>query len=131
MLTSYLDMRKKMDKGIKARSTAKAISALRSFFRFAMDEKLVKDNPAAIIETPKYKAALPEVMDRETVEKLLGLIETESPMGIRDKCLFELVYSAGLRVSEVAGLNLKDIDIEGGIAKVKGKGSKERIAVFG
>jgi len=130
VLTAYLDMRRK-EENIKSRSAAKAVSALRSFFRFAMDERLVKDNPAALIETPMHKAALPEVMEKETIEKLLGLIKTENPMGIRDKCLFELVYSAGLRVSEVAGLNLRDIDIEGGIAKVKGKGSKERIALFG
>jgi len=130
VLSSYLAMRRDIDK-IDSRSTAKAISALRSFFRFALDERLVNDNPASIIESPKRKANLPEVMDRETIDGFLNKIETENPLGLRDRCLFELVYSAGIRVSEAAGLNIKDIDIEGGIAKVRGKGNKERLVLFG
>ena len=129
-LTEYLAMRKKENK-ISSRSTAKAISALRSFFRFAIDEKLVKDNPADILEIPKRKINIPEVMDKKTVESLLGKIDASKPQGCRDKCLFELIYSAGLRVSEVVNLNIKDIDIEGGSAKVKGKGNKERLVLFG
>jgi len=129
-LTKYLDMRKKKD-NIKPRSTAKAISALRSFYRFAIDEKLLKINPAEILESPKRKINIPEVMDRKTVEGLLGKIDTSEPQGCRDRCLFELIYSAGLRVSEAVNLNIKDIDIEGGVAKVKGKGNKERLVLFG
>jgi integrase/recombinase XerD len=130
VLSNYLIMRRNIDK-INSRSAAKAISALRSFFKFAMDERLVKENPADIIESPKRKVNLPEVMDRETIDGFLKKIETKNPLGLRDRCLFELIYSAGLRVSEAAGLNIKDIDIEGGIAKVKGKGNKERFVLFG
>jgi len=130
ILSSYLAMRRDIDK-IDSRSTAKAVSALRSFFRFAIDERLVKDNPAAIIESPKRRTNLPEVMDRETIDGFLNKIETGNSLGLRDRCLFELIYSAGLRVSEAAGLNIRDIDIEGGIAKVKGKGNKERLVLFG
>ena len=129
-LTKYLVMRRNADK-IDSRSTAKAVSALRSFFRFAMDEKLVKENPASLLESPKRKGNLPEVMDKETVENLLDKIDTAKPNGLRDRCLFELVYSAGLRVSEISSLNIRDIDIEGGMAKVRGKGDKERIVLFG
>ena len=129
-LTEYLDKRKKED-NIQARSTAKAISALRSFYRFAIDEKLIKENPADILESPKRKIIIPEVMDKKTVESLLDKIDTSKPQGCRDRCLFELIYSAGLRVSEAANLNIKDVDIEGGSAKVKGKGNKERIVLFG
>jgi integrase/recombinase XerD len=129
-LTSYLKMRKDTDK-IDSRSAAKAISALRSFFRFAMDEKLVKDNPAALIETPMLRKQLPQVMDKKTIEGMLDKITTDNPMNERDKCIYELVYSTGLRISEVSGLNIRDIDLEGGIAKVKGKGGKERIVLFG
>jgi integrase/recombinase XerD len=129
-LSSYLTMRRNNDK-IDPRTAAKAVSALRSFFRFAMDERLVRDNPAFLLESPKKKARLPEVMDRETVEELLVKADTSTPLGMRDKCLFELIYSAGLRVSEAAGLNIRDIDINGGTAKVKGKGNKERITLFG
>jgi len=129
-LTEYLGKRKDEDK-IVPRSTAKAISALRSFYRFAIDEKLTKDNPADILETPKRKINIPEVMDKKTVENLLESIDTSKPQGCRDRCLFELIYSAGLRVSEAVNLNIKDIDIEGGTAKVKGKGNKERMVLFG
>ncbi len=129
-LSAYLAMRRSADK-IDSRTTAKAISALRSFFRFAFDERLVNDNPAFILESPKHSRRLPEVMDKETVETLLDNVNTKTYTGLRDKCLYELVFSAGLRVSEVSGLNIKDIDLEGGVAKVTGKGSKERIAVFG
>jgi len=129
-LSSYISMRRNKEE-IDPRSVSKAVSALRSFFRFAMDEKLVKSNPAELLEIPKRKARLPEVMDKNAIEELLDLIETENPAGRRDRCLFELIYSAGLRVSEASGLNLMDVDIEGGIAKVRGKGNKERIVLFG
>jgi integrase/recombinase XerD len=129
-LTEYLVKRGNAD-NISPRSAAKAISALRSFYRFAVDERLVKDNPASLLESPKRKKVIPEVMEKETIEDLLSRIDTSKPQGLRDKCIFELIYSAGLRVSEAAGLNIKDIDIEGGIAKVRGKGNKERLVLFG
>jgi len=129
-LTTYLTMRRNNDK-IDSRTTAKTVSALRSFFRFAMDERLVKDNPAFLLESPRRKARLPEVMDKEAVEEMLNKVDTSTPFGMRDRCLFELIYSAGLRVSEAVGLNIRDIDINSGTAKVKGKGNKERITLFG
>jgi len=129
-LSDYLAKRKNED-NIKPRSTAKAISALRSFYRFAIDEGLIKINPADILETPKRKIDIPEVMDKKTVENVLNSIDTSKPQGCRDRCLFELIYSAGLRVSEAVNLNIKDVDIEGGVAKVKGKGNKERLVLFG
>jgi integrase/recombinase XerD len=129
-LTEYLVMRGNTGK-IKGRSVAKAISALRSFYRFAIDEGLVKNNPADILESPKRKINIPEVMDRKTIEGLLNTIDTSKPQGCRDRCLFELIYSAGLRVCEAVGLNIKDVDINGGVAKVKGKGNKERLVLFG
>ena len=129
-LTEYLVMRRNVD-NIQARSTAKAISALRSFYRFAIDEGLLKNNPADILESPKRKINIPEVMDKKTIEGLLSKIDASKPQGCRDRCLFELIYSAGLRVSEAVNLNIKDVDIEGGSAKVRGKGNKERLVLFG
>ena len=126
----YLAMRLKED-GIKPRSAAKAISALRSFFRFAIDEGLTDNNPADILEGPKRRDMLPEVLDKETIEELLDIIDITTPVGCRDRCIFELIFSSGLRVSEAAGLNVKDIDIESGFAKVTGKGNKERLVLFG
>ena len=130
MLSKYLAVRK-AENGLDSRTVAKSISALRSFFRFAMDERLINDNPADTLESPKRKVKLPEVLDKKTIEDLLGKIDVSTPKGLRDRCLFELIYSSGLRVSEAAGLNIKDIDIDSGVAKVKGKGSKERLVLFG
>ncbi|MDR0441794.1 MAG: tyrosine recombinase [Treponema sp.] len=129
-IAEYLSVRRKND-NIDSRSVAKAISSLRSFFRFAADEKLINDNPASVLEIPKRRASLPEVLEKDAIEDLLDKINTANPTGIRDKSLFELIYSAGLRVSEAAGLNIRDIDVENNIAKVRGKGNKERLALFG
>jgi integrase/recombinase XerD len=129
-LSSYLAMRRN-DDGISTLSVAKAVSCLRSFFRFAMDEGLINYNPATNLENPRRRARLPEVMDNKTVELLLETINTNNPVGIRDSSLFELIYSAGLRVSEAVGINIRDIDLKGGTAKVRGKGNKERLVFFG
>jgi integrase/recombinase XerD len=129
-LIDYLSKRRNEDK-VDSQSTAKSISCLRSFFRFAIQEGIVKDNPAVVLESPRRKLRLPETVEKETIEGLLNSLNTTSPTGIRDRSLFELIYSAGLRVSEAAGLNINDIDLESGIAKVRGKGNKERLALFG
>jgi integrase/recombinase XerD len=70
-------------------------------------------------------------MDRETIERLLGVMDSGKPLGLRDRALFELIYSSGLRISEAVGLNIRDIDFKESVAVVKGKGSKQRLAVFG
>ena len=129
-LSEYLVKRRNVD-NIDSRSAAKAISVLRSFFRFAVDERLIEENPAELLESPKRRLTLPEVMDKDAIENLFDKIDTSNPHGERDRCLFELIYSAGLRVCEASGINIKDIDINTGVAKVKGKGNKERIVLFG
>jgi len=129
-LADYLGWRKNSG-GLDSRSLAKAVSSLRSFFRFVMGEGTRSDNPASLLDTPKRRLKLPETMDRETVERLLGAIDSGTPLGIRDRTLFELIYSAGLRISEAVGLNQRDIDFKEGVALVKGKGNKQRFAVFG
>jgi integrase/recombinase XerD len=136
-LSRYLDKRRKLDH-IDSRSAAKAISALRSFFRFAVGESIRADNPAAVLEMPRRPLRLPEVLSRETVERLLNTVNSETPLGLRDRTIFELIYSAGLRVSEAVSLDLRDLELpdpaapgSGGIARVKGKGNKERLVIFG
>jgi integrase/recombinase XerD len=129
-LIRYLEHRRLQDH-IDSRSTGKALSCLRSFFRFTVDEGLRKDNPAAILESPRRRQWLPEVLPRETVERILAEADTGKPLGIRNRALYELIYSAGLRVSEAVALNLQDVDIPGNIARVMGKGSKERMVIFG
>jgi integrase/recombinase XerD len=129
-LASYLDHRKAAD-GIDARSTAKAISALRSFYNFIISDGLKVDNPALILQSPERNTRLPEVHSREQVEIMLAAVNTAVPTGIRDRSLFELIYSAGLRVSEAVALDRDDIFFGESVARIHGKGGKERLVVFG
>jgi integrase/recombinase XerD len=130
-LARYLDVRKTRD-NLDGRSIAKAVSALRSFYQFLIDaEALRKDNPAVVLERPRAKNRLPQVHSRESVEEMLASVDISTPLGLRDRALFELIYSAGLRVSEAVSLNVSDIFLSEGIARVLGKGAKERLVVFG
>jgi integrase/recombinase XerD len=129
-ISRYLEERRERD-GINSRSTAKAISALRSFFRYIGDEGLRPDNPAAILEPPRRGRHLPEVLSQERVEYMLSGADSDNPLGLRDRTLFELVYSSGLRVSEAVTLNIRDIYFSEGIVRVRGKGNKERMVPFG
>lgn len=129
--TRYLSHRRSVD-GIDSRSVAKAISALRSFSRFLADDGI--SGPAAfvsLLESPRRHDRLPEVYQKEDVDRLLSLINTKSAMGLRNRALYELVYSAGLRISEVVSLNMTDIFLAKNLARVKGKGQKERLVIFG
>jgi integrase/recombinase XerD len=130
VLTHYLDERAVRD-GISPRSAAKAIAALRSFFRFVIDEGLRNDNPASLLEAPRREARLPETLPGEAVDTLLALIKTDTPAGLRDRALFELVYSSGLRVSEAVGLDIDDCFFDEAVVRVTGKGGKERFVPFG
>jgi integrase/recombinase XerD len=130
ILSEYLSKRVSNDK-IDARSVAKAIAAMRSFYRFIIDEGLREDNPASLLETPKRKRRLPESLSKETVDALLATINTDTPLGIRDRALVELLYSSGLRVSEAVGLDVDDCFFNEAVVRVSGKGNKERLAPFG
>jgi integrase/recombinase XerD len=129
-VVAYLEWRKTVQK-LDSRSMAKAVSCLRSFFRFAVAEGIRRDNPAALLENPRQIFTLPETMDRDSVDRLLDKMDSNGPLGLRDRALFEMIYSSGLRISEAVGLNIRDVDFKEGIARVKGKGSKELLAVFG
>jgi len=128
LLASYLEERRKT---IDSRSAAKAISALHSFFRYLCDEGFRQDNPAAILEMPRKSFRLPEVLSRQKIEALLEAADTAMPLGMRNRALYELIYSAGLRVSEASGLNVADLFFDEMVVRVRGKGGKERMAVFG
>lgn len=129
-VAAYLEWRKAAH-SLDSRSMAKALSSLRSFFRFAVKEGICPDNPAALLESPRRGLSLPETMDRETVEHIFTTMDSGNPLGLRDRALFEMIYSSGLRISEAAGLNMHDIDFKESVARVKGKGNKERLAIFG
>jgi integrase/recombinase XerD len=127
-LTAYLQERRTAD---NLRSTAKALSALRSFFRFIVDAGGRADNPADVLETARKPFRLPTVLSKETVDELFHLIDTTTPLGVRNRALYELIYSAGLRVSEAVSLNVQDIDFAEKLVRVWGKGAKERLVIFG
>jgi integrase/recombinase XerD len=130
-VTRYLSHRRSAD-GIDSRSVAKAISALRSFSRFLEDDgNHGSTDFASLLQIPRRQDRLPEVHLKEDVDRLLSLIETESPLGIRNRALYELIYSAGLRISEAVSLNTQDVFLSKNLARVTGKGSKERLVIFG
>ena len=129
-ISKYLNNRHE-NMEINSRTISKTLSAFRSFFYYLMKERICDENPAVFLETPRKKEKLPEVMDQETVEELLNLINFDKPLGLRDKALFELIYSCGLRISEVVNLNIKDINFSEKLIKVMGKGGKERLVIFG
>jgi integrase/recombinase XerD len=129
-LTRYLDFRAVHD-GIDGRSAAKAIAALRSFYRFLIDEGVRDDNPASLLEAPRRELRLPEVLSGASIDKLLALVKTDTPAGLRDMALFELIYSSGLRVSEAAALDIDDCFFNEAVIRVTGKGGKERLVPFG
>ncbi|MBE6350865.1 MAG: tyrosine recombinase [Spirochaetaceae bacterium] len=110
---------------------AKDISALRSFGRFLVSEKIWQENYALLLERPHAKRKLPDVLSQEQVDALLASIDDSTPLGLRDKALFELIYSCGLRISEVSTLLLKNVHLDEKILWVLGKGNKERLVPFG
>jgi integrase/recombinase XerD len=129
-LIRYMDLRRNRD-GIDSRSAGKAVSVLRSFYRFLVAERLRPDNPAALLEGPRRTRRLPSVHPRELVDEMLNSVDTGTPMGLRDRALFEFIYSSGIRVSEAVALNLEDVFFSEGTARVHGKGGRERLVVFG
>jgi len=128
LLAGYMEERRK---NIGSRSAAKAISALRSFFRYLCGEGLRTDNPAAMMEKLKLNNRLPEVLSRQKIEVLLEAADIKNPLGLRNRAIYELIYSTGLRVSEAVYLNTTDIFFNEGIIRVNGKGEKQRMVIFG
>ncbi|MCL2093264.1 MAG: tyrosine-type recombinase/integrase [Treponema sp.] len=130
-LTRYLTRRRMVD-GIDSRSVAKAISALRSFFRFLEDQGHNNSSGlSSLLQVPRRSDHLPEVHNKEDVEQLLSLLNTKTALGLRNRALYELIYSAGLRISEAVGLSTDNLFLDKNLARVRGKGDKERLVVFG
>ena len=118
-------------KNYSKRTIARKLASLRSFFRFMYREGHIKTNPITAISTPKLDKKLPVVLDEGAVAKLLGCQSSDDVFGLRDKALLETIYSAGIRVSELVGLNINNVDLIGEVIKVLGKGSKERMVPIG
>ncbi len=113
-------------KGLSTRTVLRRLSSLRSFYKYAMREKLVQENPLEEIESPKKEKKLPICITYDQVELLFNQPDTSSYLGVRDRAILELFYSSGLRLSEVAGLNRGDIDKKGLVLNIFGKGKKQR-----
>jgi len=119
------------DAGLGAKSRTRHLVTLRGFYRFLMQEKIVKHNPSKIINLPKSVLKLPDVLSVEEVKKLLNICDIKKPKGIRDAAMIELLYAAGLRVSELVNVKFQNINMEAGFVRVFGKGSKERVVPIG
>jgi integrase/recombinase XerD len=114
-------------RGVSARSRARKLSALRQFFRFLMREGKLDANPVELLDSPRLPQRLPKVLSEAEVEALLNAPDPATALGQRDSALLELLYATGLRVSELVGLNLKQLDLRRGVVRPLGKGSKERV----
>ncbi len=119
------------DHGAEKRTLAKAGSALRSLFRFLVDEGLAGSNPARQLESPRAKMRIPRCLASAEIDRLLACCDLSDPVGLRDAALFELVYSCGLRASEAVDLTADRVSLEEGIVRVMGKGSRERLVPMG
>jgi integrase/recombinase XerD len=117
--------------GLNARSRARHLVSIRGFYRFMVQEKLLKHDPARLVDLPKTSLKLPDVLSVDEVARLLGTPDTAKPGGARDCAMLELLYAAGLRVSELVNLKLQDVNLEAGFVRVIGKGSKERVVPIG
>ena len=118
-------------RGLKPRSTARALAAVRSFYKFLQLEKAMTHNPTAVVETPKIFAALPHFLSAEDVDRLLAMPDLTDPVGVRDRAMIEVLYATGLRVSELVGLRVDGVNLESGFVRCLGKGSKERVVPLG
>jgi integrase/recombinase XerC len=117
--------------GFAKTSIARKLASLRSFYRFGQREGWVKSNPARALRNPRKGRALPHFLTSDEIGKLLSAPSARSIMGIRDRAILETLYSAGLRVSELVGLNDGDADLADGVLRVRGKGRRERLAPLG
>jgi len=124
MAKLYRDSRKKS-------SIARKLATLRTFFKFLCREQLLESNPARLVSSPRQEKRLPKVISVDDVVHFIETPDTETVLGKRDRAIIELLYATGCRVSELAGMNLADIDLKNQTIRVRGKGRKERFVPFG
>lgn len=115
------------EEGIQARSVARILSGVRSFYRFLTLEKEVEQDPTELLESPQIGKHLPEVLSVEEIDSIISVIDVSKPEGIRDRAIIEVLYGCGLRISELCNLRISQLYLEDKYIRVKGKGSKERL----
>jgi integrase/recombinase XerD len=128
-LLEYLAER--FGQGLAVRSNARLLSTLRRFYRYLVREGLRQDDPTAEIEAPRLDRALPHSLSEKEVDSLLEAPDITEPIGLRDRAMLELLYAAGLRVSELVALNSDCVNLSRGVARVIGKGNRERLVPIG
>lgn len=121
----------RLEAGYKSSSRARLLSALRRLFHYLYQEKLRADDPCAVIRAPKLSARLPKDLSEAQVEALLEAPALDNPLELRDKAMLELLYATGLRVSELVGLSLTQVNLLLGTVRITGKGNKERMVPLG
>ena len=117
--------------GAKPATLQRKVACLRSFHRHLRRQNLIEDDPTAKLKAPRQSRKLPQVLTRDEVAKLLAQPEGTEPAALRDRALLEVMYACGLRASEAIGLELMDVDVQEGVLRARGKGSKERIVPIG
>ncbi|HUV03687.1 MAG TPA: tyrosine recombinase XerC [Armatimonadota bacterium] len=117
--------------GLSKASTARKLASLRAFFKYLLRKGLIEADPTAGLLSPKLDKRLPKFLRDEQIEALMQKPDTSEPTGTRDAAILEALYATGVRVSELAGMDLRDLDLPTGEARVMGKGSKERIVLLG
>lgn len=121
----------KVHEGIQPRTTARFLSTMRRFYQYMVREKLITEDPSALIEAPKLGRPLPKSLIEEEVDALLSAPDVNDTLGLRDRCMLEVIYATGLRVSELVGLKMGSINLRQGVIRITGKGGKERLVPLG
>ena len=117
--------------GLEPASQSRILSGIRSFYKYCYIEQIVKNDPTTLLESPKLKRALPDVLSFDEIETIVGQIDLSKPEGGRNKAILETMYSCGLRVSEVVNLRISALYLDVGFIRVIGKGDKERLVPIG
>lgn len=121
----------RLSEGYQARSTARFLSGLRSFYKYSVREGRIAEDPTLLVSMPQLGAPLPKSLSEADVEALLAAPDTEDSLGLRDRTMLEVLYATGLRVTELISLTLDEINLREGSLRVFGKGSKERLIPLG
>lgn len=119
-----------LDRGVSRASSARRLAALRTFARYLVREGLLPDDPTQLVGAPRKEQTLPQHLDLAQMDTMLHVPDTTSVAGRRDRAILELFYASGLRLSELVGLDLEDVNLSGRMARVRGKGGKERLVPF-
>src|SRR2546423_1825576 len=129
VISEYLTERK--GGGLSASSIKLIVVALKIFFRFGIAQGFVTRDPTEALSLPRIERYLPETLNELQVEQLLESVDAKAPLGLRDRAMLELLYASGLRISELAGAKLENLNLEDGIVRVTGKGNKTRLVPVG